>query len=230
MPDPKKPYVIVVGIDYSETGELAFDKALELALERPRAEVHVLHVMPLNLPLLAPELEISRKPATAAIGEAAERLNAHVEQRIAKLRTARGQEPGLAGLRVVPHLRTDSPAFEVAQLAADLEADLVVVGTHGRRALARLVVGSVAELTVRLAPCPVLVVRPKARPLPIPAIEPPCPRCVEERVKTEGREFWCEQHREQHGQRHTYHQSSRGDADTNMPLVGSVKRAIRRLV
>ena len=51
-------------------------------------------------------------------------------------------------------------------------ADLVVVGTHGRRALARMLVGSVAELTVRLAPCPVLVVRPKARPAPLPAGRP----------------------------------------------------------
>ncbi len=222
MPDPKKPYVIVVGIDYSETGELAFDKALELAFERPRAEVHVLHVMPLNLPLLAPELEITRKPATAAIGEAAERLTAHVEKKLATFRNGRANDPKFAELRVVPHLRTDSPATEVAQLAADLEADLVVVGTHGRRALARLFVGSVAEVTVRLAPCPVLVVRPKTKPAPIPTIEPPCPRCVEERVRTAGRELWCEQHRETHGQRHTYHQSDRASSETNMPLVGRV--------
>lgn len=220
MPDPKKPYVIVVGVDYSETGELAFQKALELALEHPRSEVHVLHVMPLNLPLLAPELEITRKPATASIAEAAARLTAHVEKRLAAFRDERASDPALQGLRVVPHLRTDSPAFEVAQLAADLEADLVVVGTHGRRALARLFVGSVAELTVRLAPCPVLVVRPKMRPAPIPAIEPPCPRCVEERARTAGKELWCEQHRESHGQRHTYHQSDRASMETNMPLVG----------
>ena len=56
----------------------------------------------------------------------------------------------------------DTPAFEIAQLATDLEADLVIVGTHGRRALSRLVLGSVAEVAVRLAPCPVLVMRPKA--------------------------------------------------------------------
>jgi hypothetical protein len=108
----------------------------------------------------------------------------------------------------------------VAQLAADLEADLVVVGTHGRRALARMLLGSVAELTVRLAPCPVLVVRPKASPAPLPAIEPPCPRCVEARAQTSGKEYWCEQHRERHGQRHTYHQGDRVGADTNLPLIG----------
>jgi hypothetical protein len=83
-----------------------------------------------------------------------------------------------------------------------------------------MLVGSVAELTVRLAPCPVLVVRPKARPAPIPVIEPPCPRCVETRAATGGKEFWCEQHRERHGQRHTYHQGDRASAETNLPLIG----------
>lgn len=220
MPHPQKPYVIVVGVDYSDTGELAFKKALELAVQHSLSEVHVLNVMPLNLPLLAPELEITKKPATAAIDEAAQRIAAHAEQRVAEFRASRANDSALAGLRVVPHLRTDSPAFEVAQLAADLEADLVVVGTHGRRALARMLVGSVAELTVRLAPCPVLVVRPKARPAPIPAIEPPCPRCLETRAATDGKEFWCEQHRERHGQRHTYHQGDRASAETNLPLIG----------
>jgi nucleotide-binding universal stress UspA family protein len=182
--------------------------------------VHVLNVMPLNLPLLAPELEITKKPATAAIDEAATRIAQHVEKKVAEFRAKNPNDSALAGLRVVPHLRTDSPAFEVAQLAADLEADLVVVGTHGRRALARMLVGSVAELTVRLAPCPVLVVRPKASPAPIPAIEPPCPRCVETRAASGGKEFWCEQHRERHGQRHTYHQGDRASAETNLPLIG----------
>jgi nucleotide-binding universal stress UspA family protein len=218
MAEAKKPYVIVVGTDYSDTGELAFGKALELAAQQRSAEVHVLNVMPLNLPLLAPDF--ASTAVTASLNEAADRLTAHVEKRVREFRAARGDDAGLSGVKVVPHLRTDSPAFEVAQLAADLEADLVVVGTHGRRALARVLVGSVAELTVRLAPCPVLVVRPKTRPMPVPAIEPPCPRCVEARAASGGKDLWCEQHRERHGQRHTYHQGDRASAETNLPLIG----------
>jgi nucleotide-binding universal stress UspA family protein len=218
MPQAKKPYVIVVGVDYSDTGELALTKAFELATQQRPAEVHVLNVMPINLPLLAPELAASS--VTASIDEAASRIAAHVEKRLLEFRASRADDSVFTGIRVVPHLRTDSPAFEVAQLAADLEADLVVVGTHGRRALARMLVGSVAELTVRLAPCPVLVVRPKVRPAPLPSIEPPCPRCVQARAESGGKEFWCEQHRERHGQRHTYHQDDRASAETNMPLVG----------
>jgi hypothetical protein len=101
----------------------------------------------------------------------------------------------------------------------DVEADLVVVGTHGRRGLTRLMLGSVAEGTVRLAPCPVLVVRPKAVPAAVPTIQPPCPRCVEARTASGGKQFWCEQHSERHGQRHTYHQGDRVSADGGMPLV-----------
>jgi len=219
MPNASKPYVIVVGIDYSETSELAFDKALELAAERPQAEVHALHVLSLNLPALAPGIAPSSGGAgLPSLDAAAKLLESHVEKKLLAFRAAR---PGAssAALRVVPHLRVDSPTYEIAQVASDLEADLVVVGTHGRRALSRLIMGSVAELTVRLSPCPVLVMRPKAVPAPLPAIQPPCPRCVEARKASGGSEYWCEQHRERHGQRHTYHQGDRAGAETNMPLV-----------
>ena len=220
MSDRNKPYLIVVGVDYSETGELAFDTALDLALQHPLVEVHVLNVMPINLRLLAPELEFAAGKVAPSIDEAAARITAYVEKKTTAFRAARSGEPALAGLRVIPHLRTDSPAFEVAQLAADLEADLVVVGTHGRRALARMIMGSVAESTVRMAPCPVLVVRPKATPAPVPTIEPPCPQCVLARSASGGKDLWCAQHQERHGQRHTYHQGDRASADTNLPLVG----------
>jgi hypothetical protein len=117
-------------------------------------------------------------------------------------------------------LRLESPAHEIAQLASDLEADLVVVGTHGRRGASRLLLGSVAEGVVRLAPCAVLVVRPKAPPdVEAPKIEPPCPRCLEARRASGGKELWCEQHQQRHGRRHTYHSVDRVGAETNFPLV-----------
>ncbi len=128
--------------------------------------------------------------------------------------------PGsLDTVRIHAHLRLEAPAQELAQIAADLEADLVVVGTHGRRGIARLLLGSVAEAVVRLAPCPVLVVRPKALPEQLPSIEPPCPQCLETRRATGGAEYWCAQHRERHGQRHTYSQRDRVGAETEMPLT-----------
>jgi len=52
-----------------------------------------------------------------------------------------------------------SPAEEVLRSAEDLGVDLIVMGTHGRTGLARLLMGSVAELVVRKAACPVLTVK-----------------------------------------------------------------------
>jgi nucleotide-binding universal stress UspA family protein len=57
------------------------------------------------------------------------------------------------------------PAAEIASYAADANMDLIVMGTHGRTGLERLLMGSVAEQTLRSAPCSVLVVKlPKGMP------------------------------------------------------------------
>jgi len=52
-----------------------------------------------------------------------------------------------------------SPASEIVRLARELPADWVVMGTHGRTGLGRLLMGSVAEAVVRRAPCPVLTLK-----------------------------------------------------------------------
>jgi len=121
-------------------------------------------------------------------------------------------------VRVMSHLRVHAPAHEIAQLAADLEADLVVVGMHGRGTVVRFFLGSIAESVTRLAPCPVLVFRPKGLPPEYPRIEAPCPRCLEVRTESGGREYWCEQHRERHGQRQVHQQPDRMSQNTNLPL------------
>ncbi len=212
-----KPYAIVCAVDYSQAGDLALERAFELTSERPLARLHVVNVLPVYQPGTATDAAWSG--ALPSVAQAAEELRGYVERKKAEYRAAHAGQNLQFLDTVLAHQRVEAPAEEIAQLAADLEADLVVVGTHGRRGLSRLVLGSVAEATVRLAPCPVLVVRPKAVPAPVPAIQPPCPVCVETRKATGGKEMWCEQHREHHGQRHTYHQGDRGGADTNMPLV-----------
>jgi nucleotide-binding universal stress UspA family protein len=214
MSEKTKPYTIVVGVDYSEGSELALERAFELAASKPAAKLHVVSVLTLYRPEGTAKNEL-----VPTLTEAGDLLRSFVSKKATAFASQHaGGELGF--LRTVTaHLRTDSPTIEIAQLASDVESDLVVVGTHGRRGVSRLVLGSVAEATVRLAPCPVLVVRQKAPPQPVPAIEPPCPRCVAEREATEGREQWCAQHRERHGQRHTYHQGDRVGAETNMPLV-----------
>jgi nucleotide-binding universal stress UspA family protein len=56
-------------------------------------------------------------------------------------------------------LTSSSPALAIAQYAKESEADLILMGTHGRGGMAHLLMGSVAERVVRIAPCPVLTVR-----------------------------------------------------------------------
>jgi len=218
MPTTQKPYVIVVAVDYSGAGHLAFDRELELAADRRTAEVHVINVLPVYQSGFAESTSGTWIGALPSVKEAGEQLRTYVEARLAAFRAAH-PEAKLGPENIRAHQRLEVPSEEIAQLAADVEADLVVVGTHGRRGLTRMMLGSVAEATVRLAPCPVLVVRPKALPASVPAIQPPCPLCIEARRASGGKEYWCEQHSQHHGQRHTYHQSDRVGADTNMPLV-----------
>ena len=56
-------------------------------------------------------------------------------------------------------MTSGSPAYAIVDYAQEFDVDLIVMGTHGRGALAHLMMGSVAERVVRIAPCPVLTVR-----------------------------------------------------------------------
>ena len=159
MLNSERPYVVVVGVDYSPVSDLALERAFELAAARSIAEVHVVHVVGLS----GVEALVDGLPEASSLvslPEATAQLGRYAEQRWAAFARERREPPAGVG-RVVSHLRLNAPAEEIAQVAVDLEADLLVVGTHGRRGVARLLLGSVAESVVRLAPCPVFVVRPK---------------------------------------------------------------------
>ena len=62
-------------------------------------------------------------------------------------------------------LTMGDPAGEVVRIAGEEGAEMIVLGTHGRTGMARLLMGSVAEAIVRRAPCPVLVYREAAERL-----------------------------------------------------------------
>lgn len=208
----KPKYVIVVGIDYSTASERALDEAFELAVTKHGVQLHIVNV------------RSAFSAQTAFFGalvplppwqDWATELREYVARKVTAFQATAGVAPFH---HLYTHQRMNDPAHELVQLAADVEADLLVVGTHDWRGVARL--GSVAETVSRTAPCPVLVVRRKALPAPMPAIEPPCPACIASRDASNGESFWCEQHSEHHGRRHTYHQSDRMGAETNFPLVG----------
>ena len=185
-------YVVVVGVDYSPASDLALDEALSVASGKEHAHLHVVYVRP-RPGLPSPHAET---PITA---DDARELELYVAQRVSAFQAQHGKAQYE---RLFNHLRSDNAGHQIAQLAADVEADLVVVGTHDRSGVPRFLLGSVAEGVARLAPCAVLIVRPKAAPAPAPSIKPPCPHCVEVRRATNCAELWCQDHGERHERYH----------------------------
>jgi len=212
-----KPFVVVAGTDFSENAARALRTAYDQALQHAPAELHVAHVSfaataEPSLPLAAAS-GLTALPVLS-LDELRAALVKYLDQQLAKV----AGFPS-SGVRVYAHVAIDTPSFALIRLASELEADLIVVGSHGLHGIARWLLGSVTDGVVRQATCPVLVVPPKPDTQPVPSIEPPCPRCVAARRASSGGELWCEQHRERHGRRHTYYQSDRAAAETNMPLV-----------
>ncbi|HEY6559010.1 MAG TPA: universal stress protein [Polyangiaceae bacterium] len=214
MAEDKRAYVILLAYDYTDIGKAALAEAFNIANTRVPSELHVIHVAgPLGDFGL---VELPSALLHLSVDQALEHLRDAVD---AELRAFASVTPVIHFERVVTHQRVGDAAREIAQLAADLGTDLVVAGTHGRKGVQRLVIGSVAERTVRLCPCPVLVVRPKESSN-LPELDPVCPDCARERQRTAGQELWCEGHRRRHGARHTYHYVDRNTLSCeNMPLV-----------
>jgi nucleotide-binding universal stress UspA family protein len=183
---PATPITILCAIDFSETSSLVLQRAVETARQAKAEEIHFLHVR-----------------AASGSEDDLEGPRAELQDWLsARLHGADGVPHTV---KVVAHEATGNPADVLVEMASDLLASVVVVGTHGRKGVQRMVMGSVAEAVVRNAGCTVLVVRPLMHEQPVPRIEPPCPRCVETRVQTEGKQLWCAQHSEKHGRRHTYY-------------------------
>jgi nucleotide-binding universal stress UspA family protein len=187
-------YVVIVGVDFSDASAGALDVAAELAERAHGAELHLVHVVPVAIPPAfvgatgAPELG-----NRVDIQECSEKLKSWLEP-------LQGRRIRLAG-----HVRVGSPDREIAQVASDLGADLIVVGAQGKRGLERLLLGSVAESLVRSAPCAVLAHRPRTVPV-WEKIEPPCADCVAVQQVTQRTSLWCERHSQHHARAHTYHE------------------------
>ncbi|WP_118184328.1 universal stress protein [Paraburkholderia phosphatilytica] len=146
---------ILVALDGSDTASHALDAALDLA-KLTGATLQPLYVI--DLPLIAFDAPgYDPSIVRSALVEEGRRVTAEATERIARagaVGIARTIEVSLTGGEDIAH------CIELA--ARDFDADLIVMGTHGRRGMRRLVLGSVAERTVRGAPCPVLLVPAQA--------------------------------------------------------------------
>jgi nucleotide-binding universal stress UspA family protein len=142
------PKSILVPTDLSEGAEEALQYACELA-RTFGAKLHLLNVI--GIPALGvPELGVA---LTSSVIDSMIRDNQTALEQVAdRLRTHADIGEVL--------LRTGDARDVINQTAKDLHADLIVMGTHGRRGVSRALLGSVTETVVRTAPCPVLTVRP----------------------------------------------------------------------
>ena len=144
-----KPRIILHPTDYSDTSASALGIAGDLA-RLHQATLLVLHVAE----TLGPE--------NVTYGEAVSQLEpAGYRQRLEE--DLRRQVPSPAGVSVQYLLAGGDPAQEIDRVAREHHCDLIVMGSHGRTGLSRLLTGSIAEQVIRTATCPVLVVKLPAR-------------------------------------------------------------------
>ncbi len=145
---------ILLPTDFSEYSQVAQNYAIELA-EKFGAEIHLLHVVQ-DLVAMVPEPGL----AFPAPGEYMRELQESARKGLQELLSAESiaGKTHIAG--IVREVRQGPPFLEIIRYAKDANIDLIVLGTHGRSALAHILMGSVAEKVVRKSPCPVLTVRP----------------------------------------------------------------------
>jgi universal stress protein A len=135
---------IIVPVDFSPCSLKALQYAAPFA-KQFGAELILVHVIEPYVPV--PEMGVD-----AALIE--NQLRDEAKAQIEKLRQSVDSE-----LAPTAEVRTGSPWMEVVDSAKKLDADLIIISTHGRTGLAHLFMGSIAERIVRHASCPVLVVR-----------------------------------------------------------------------
>lgn len=146
---------IVVAIDGSSTSKMALREAIKLAKDQ-QSVLRIVYVV--DVVTLAAESPYELVEYEDSVRRAGDRV---LKQAAAAARKA-GIEAETARLEV--QKIQDRVADEIARNAKGWRADLIVVGTHGRRGLSRLFIGSVAESLVRVSPVPVLLIRGRQDP------------------------------------------------------------------
>jgi nucleotide-binding universal stress UspA family protein len=179
QPAVQRPFSILLCFDDTEASWYAFEEAARLAKRIPGSEIHLVDVM-------------AGQPSGARTRQLADQLRTYADAKAAHI-------GGMDGQSVAVHVRHGEPAREIAQLAAEIGIDLIVLGSPKYPHLESLLPGSLAQKLVQHAPCPIIVTGPKPEVPRVhyPAIEPPCPDCVEARAASRGAHWWCSRHTSQ---------------------------------
>lgn len=145
---------ILVPVDGSATANLGLDEAIGLASDL-KATLCVLHVVEENALVQGLDVPVYIEGLADALRDAGRKILAKA--------VARAEKRGVTARAVLTETMSRSVADLILAEAKKCRADLIVLGTHGRRGLARVVMGSDAEGVVRAAPVPVLLVRTRSR-------------------------------------------------------------------
>lgn len=142
---------ILLPTDFSDCGNYALSYAASLA-RTFGASIICVHV----IEPMVPTVGYSGMTEPLPIADISDQLEDSAERELPKL--AECEE--CAGLEIEEVIVHGEAAAEIVRVAKERQVDLIVVSSHGRKGLGRILFGSTAEAVVRHAPCPVLVVKP----------------------------------------------------------------------
>jgi nucleotide-binding universal stress UspA family protein len=195
-------FVVLAAVDDGPLDSEVVRVGANFARGSAGGELHLVHVIE-DLP---PPLAVVPRPM--GLGISAPEIVAAARKRVDTLSAeARARFAG----RIVEHLAAGAASRHILQVAIDIQADVVLVGTHGRTGLKRVLLGSVAETVARRASCPVIVVRPKGyEASPSPDLEAVCPDCLRMRREIGEAHPWCERHSAARPQSHLSYEFAEG--------------------
>lgn len=137
------PKIILVPTDFSELATEAVEYAIALAAKLD-AQVQLFHAV-----------SIPAAGYDGLVASLVEAMMSDAQRALDKLVAQHGARARFAP----PRCEIGDARGRIDAFAREIQADLIVLGTHGRHGVSRLLIGSVAEAVARMAPCPVLLVR-----------------------------------------------------------------------
>ncbi len=143
---------ILVPIDFSEHSKWTVSYAVKTA-SRHQATIYLLHVFQIPDYVVTPYAR--RRQNCAEVQSQVDTAEQEARETLQDF----AAELSRKGIKVQPYLRVGYPFDEIVLMANHFNVDLIVIGSHGRGAISRLLLGSTAERVIEHALCPVLVVK-----------------------------------------------------------------------
>lgn len=142
---------ILVPLTITKDSKNILDHAISIA-EKFKAKIVILHV------LREPKMDLSEIDYESGF---LQKIKKHQEEEVEREFKSLIPEEYYEKYNLSTEITSGQPFVEIVKKAKSLNANLIVMGTHGRSGLSHVLLGSVAEKVLRLAPCPVMIIRRK---------------------------------------------------------------------